>query len=525
MYALEAQGIRKTYGGVVALDDAGLVVRSGAVHALLGENGAGKSTLVKVMTGAIPPDRGILRLDGTEVQFASTADAVRHGVAVVSQELSLFPHLDVLSNLYPMREPMRRGLVDRREMRRRAQPILDELGLAIRPRALVRDLSLAERQLVEIAKALVTNPRVLLLDEPTSALESGATERLLGILRVLRQRDVAVVYVSHILEEVMSLCDEVTVLRDGKVVMAAEPMAGLTMQGIVHQMLGERPPAPEPAPRGAATGEDPVSAGLHIQGISVRGSLDQVSLDVARGEIVGLASLVGSGSYSVLRAVAGIRPPDSGTIRLPGGQAGPRSFRAAVASGVAFVSGDRRRLGLMLDKPVWENIVIVRTMGMARDGQFLRLDALRTRAAELMRRLQIKAPSGNVRAGQLSGGNQQKVVIAKWLDLSPTTLLLDDPTRGVDIGAKAEIHALLRSAADDGAVVMLRSTDLDELASVCDRVVVLYRGRICAELRGTDRSARAILHLMNAGEPLGSSAASIAPGTRPGPVGEASGLG
>jgi ABC-type sugar transport system ATPase subunit len=502
MYALEAQGIRKTYGGVVALDDAGLVVRSGAVHALLGENGAGKSTLVKVMTGAIRPDIGTLRLDGTEVQFANTADAVSHGVAVVSQELSLFPHLDVLSNLYPMREPMRVGLVDRREMRNRAQPILDELGLAIRPRTLVRDLSLAERQLVEIAKALITNPRVLLLDEPTSALESGATERLLGILRVLRQRDVAVVYVSHILEEVMSLCDEVTVLRDGRVVMAAEPMAGLTMQAIVQSMLGERPPAPEPAPR-VAKEQGLGGTGLQIENVSVRGSLDGVSLNVARGEIVGLASLVGSGSFSVLRAAAGLRPPDSGTISLPGGRPAPRSFRAAVASGVAFVSGDRRRLGLMLDKPVWENIVIVRTMGMARDGQFLRLHALRARAAELMRRLQIKAPSGNVRAGQLSGGNQQKVVLAKWLDMSPTTLLLDDPTRGVDIGAKAEIHALLRSAADAGAVVLLRSTDLEELASICDRVVVLYRGRICSELRGADRSARAILHLMNTGEPLG----------------------
>ena len=517
MYALEAQGIRKTYGGVVALDDARLVVRSGAVHALLGENGAGKSTLVKVMTGAIRPDAGTLRLDDSLVQFATTADAVRHGVAVVSQELSLFPHLDVLSNLFPMRELMRGPLVDRRRMRQRAQPILDELGLDIDLRTPVHDLSLAERQLVEIAKALVTEPRVLLLDEPTSALESGATERLLGILRVLRQRDVAVVYVSHILEEVMSLCDEVTVLRDGRVVMAAEPMADLTMQAIVHQMLGDRPPAPA-AQRSSA--EIPDGVGLQIEGISVRGSLDGVSLTVARGEIVGLASLVGSGSYAVLRAVAGIRPPDSGSIRLPDGQPAPQSFRAAVASGIAFVSGDRRRLGLMLDKPVWENIVMVRTMGMARDGQFLRLNALRTRAAELMRRLQIKAPSGNVRAGQLSGGNQQKVVLAKWLDLSPTTLVLDDPTRGVDIGAKAEIHALLRSTADLGAVVLLRSTDLDELASVCDRVVVLYRGRICAELRGVDRSARAILHLMNTGEPLGLPSPSTLSGALSGRVGE-----
>ena len=209
----------------------------------------------------------------------------------------------------------------------------------------------------------------------------------------------------------------------------------------------------------------------------------------------------------MLRAVAGIRPPASGTIRLPGGQPGPRSFREAVANGIAYVSGDRRRLGLMLDKPIWENIVIVRSMGMSRDGQFLRLGSLKARAAELIARLGIKTPSGELRAGQLSGGNQQKVVLAKWLDTKPTTLVLDDPTRGVDIGARVEIHELLRTVADQGGVVLLRSTDLEELASACDRVVVLYRGRVCAELRGPERTARAILHLMNTGEALGSSPA------------------
>ncbi len=502
MHALEATGIRKTYGGVVALDDAALAVRPGAVHALLGENGAGKSTLVKIMTGAIRPDAGSLRLDGAEVQFANTADAVRHGVAVVSQELSLFPHLDVLSNLFPMREPTRGPLVDNKRMRVLAAPILDELGLAADLGTMVRDLTLADRQLVEIAKALVTRPRVLLLDEPTSALEAGATERLLGILRVLRQRDVAVVYVSHILEEVMSLCDEVTVLRDGRLVMSATPMAGLTMQHIVQSMLGERPPAPAPAPRDESRAQLQ-GPGLELSHVSIPGALDDVSLTAARGEVVGVASLAGSGSLSVLRAVAGIQPPTSGTIRLPSGNPGPSAFREAVAAGVAFVSGDRRRLGLMLDKPIWENIVIVRSMGMARDGLFLRVGALKARADDLIRRLGIRTPSGDLRAGQLSGGNQQKVVLAKWLDISPSTLVLDDPTRGVDIGARAEIHLLLRAAADGGAVVLIRSTDLEELASACDRVVVLYRGRVCAELRGAERSARAILHLINTGEPLG----------------------
>src|SRR5437870_2194136 len=237
---LEAEGISKSYGGVVALSGAGLEVRAGSVHALLGENGAGKSTLVKGIAGAVKPDSGVLRVDDEEVSFATTAEAARHGVAVVSQELSLFPDLDVLSNLYPMREPKRGPFVDRAEMWRRAEPVLAELGLRVQPRQQVATLSLAERQLVEVAKALITNPRVLILDEPTSALETASTENLLEVLRVLRERQAAVVFVSHILDEVMAVCDEITVLRDGRVVMEGASPATLTVTEIVAAMLGER---------------------------------------------------------------------------------------------------------------------------------------------------------------------------------------------------------------------------------------------------------------------------------------------
>ena len=507
MSTLEAQGIRKTYGGVVALDDAHIEVRAGAVHALLGENGAGKSTLVKIMTGAVRPDAGTLHLGGTEVQFANTADATRRGVAVVSQELSLFPHLDVLSNLFPMREPRRGPLIDRRSMAALARPVFEQLGIAVDLTAPLGTLTLAQRQLVEIAKALISKPQVLLLDEPTSALEAGASERLLGILRVLRDRNVAVVYVSHILEEVMSLCDEVTVLRDGCVVVAAEPMARLTMVGIVKEMLGDRPRASEALTEEtieavAAEVEAPSGPGgaLRLAGVSVTSGMDGVDLEVRSGEVVGLAGLAGSGPQTVLRVIAGLARPSAGSVTLPGGHPGPRSLREAIAAGVGFVSGDRRRLGLMLDKPIWENITQVSTMGMVRDGWFVRPSRLRRRARTHVERLQIRTPSVNLRAGQLSGGNQQKVVIAKWLDTQPTTLLLDDPTRGVDIGAKAEINGLLRAAAAGGAVVVLHSTELEELASVCDRVVVFYRGRICAELSGADRNPSAILHAMNTGQ-------------------------
>jgi ABC-type sugar transport system ATPase subunit len=504
--ALEAQGVRKTYGGVLALDDASFIVRPGSVHALLGENGAGKSTLVKVMTGAVRPDAGTLRLGGQEVHFSNTADAARHGVAVVAQELSLFPHLDILSNLFPMREPRRGPIVDRRRMLEAARPVLASLGVTHPPSTLVGSLSLAERQLVEIAKALVAKPGVLLLDEPTSALETGASERLLGILRVLREADVGVVYVSHILEEVMSLCDEVTVLRDGRVVMSAEPLARLTLPLIVDAMLGQktkvaqdesltvpvRPVTPAPA-AGAARPE------LVVDHVSTRSGLADVSFRVRSGEVVGLAGLVGSGPLAMLGVMAGLESVSSGDVRLPGGQPGPTSFRQAIDRGVAYVSGDRRRLGLMLDKPIWENIVQVRTMGMMRDGRFLRIRQLQERAQSLAQSLAVRTPSVRLNAGKLSGGNQQKVVIAKWLDTQPTTILLDDPTRGVDVGARAEINGLLHAAAEGGAVVIFHSTDLVELASACDRVLVFYRGSICGELAGTALDATAILRLMNTG--------------------------
>ena len=501
MNALEARGVRKAYGGVVALRGADFAVRPGSVHALLGENGAGKSTLVKIMTGAVRPDRGALRLSGADVKFRNTADAASRGVAVVAQELSLFPHLDILDNVFTMREPRRGPLIDRRAMRERAIPVLEQLGLARPLHTPLADLTLAERQLVEIAKALVANPKVLLLDEPTSALEAGASGRLLKTLSVLRERGVGVVFVSHILEEVMNLCDEVTVLRDGAVVMSGEPMANLTMARIVSTMLGDkdnRPVAarglPSPAPGGAKAGGALLVSGVH----SPRG-LRNVSFRVEPGEIVGLAGLAGSGPEAMLAAISGLSPIEAGEIRLLDGRARPQSLREAIRRGVAFVSGDRRKLGLMLDKPIWENVVQVRSVGMARDGHWLRASQLRRRAADLAARLGVRARSALANAGSLSGGNQQKVVLAKWFDAEPNIILLDDPTRGVDIGARADINLLLRAAAANGVVVIYLSTDLDELIGGCDRVLVFHRGGICAELSGAELTSHALLGLMNTG--------------------------
>jgi ABC-type sugar transport system ATPase subunit len=497
---LEAQGIRKAYGGVVALDGVDFTARPGSVHALLGENGAGKSTLVKVLVGAVTPDAGVLRLGGQELKVANTADAVTKGVAVVSQELSLFPDLDVLTNLFPMREPLRGGLVARRRMAELARPVLDELGLDLALDAPVGDLPLDQRQLLEIARALTADPRVLILDEPTSALQAREAERLHGVLRTLRKRDVAVVYVSHHLEDVLALCDEVTILRDGRVAVPSAPAGSLTVDRVVQHMLGDKVAAiVEERSHESTASIDGGGPSLRLEHVTVRGELEDVDLTVPAGAVVGLAGVAGSGYRTVLSVAAGAIRADSGRVVLPDGTELKSSLRGAISQGVALVSGDRRRFGVMLDKPIWDNVGQVRSVALRRDGMFVRSGHLRARAAEHVQRLGIKTASVDHEVGTLSGGNQQKVVFAKWLEASPSVLLLDDPTRGIDVGAKAEIYNLLRELSAQGTVQLVASADPRELAAVCDEVVVFYGGRICARLRGRHLDAHTILEVMNTG--------------------------
>jgi ABC-type sugar transport system ATPase subunit len=441
-------------------------------------------------------------LDGRELSLSSTAEAGRHGIAVVSQELNVFPDLDVLANLFPMREVTRGPFVQRGAMAARARPVLADLGLDVGLRTPVGDLSLAQRQLLEIAKALVTDPRVLILDEPTSALGAQSTSQLFDVLRVLRDRQVGVVFVSHILEDVMALCDEVTVLRDGEVSMAGVPREGLTVPMIVDAMLGERR---EVALNERVERDIDASAGaLELRDVSVGERLREFSLTVSSGEIVGLAGVAGAGHHAVLELVAGIARASAGEVLLPGGRAAPHGVRGGIRAGVALVTGDRRRLGLMLDKPIYENVGQIRSVGLAADGVIVRAGELRRRARAQVDSLRIRSRSVDQPAGSLSGGNQQKVVFAKWLDAQPSVVLLDDPTRGVDVGAKAEMHALIRGTAAAGAPVLICSTDGDELASLCDRVVVLVRGRAVSEFAGEALRTHAILEAMNQGSKVGS---------------------
>lgn len=496
---LEARGIHKAYGGVVALRGCDFDVEAGTVHALLGENGAGKSTLVKILTGVVRPDRGTVQLAGEPVRFHDANDAARHGVAVVSQELNLFPDLDVLGNLFLGRERVRGGLFRRREMEDLAAPVLADLGLTMPTRTLLGELTLAEQQLVEIGRALLTSPKVLILDEPTSALDEQVAARLLKIIAVLRDRRVGVVFVSHILEEVMAVSDIITVLRDGRVVLGARPRLELTLDTIVDAMVGEQEQflASDLVDQTRTNNEGGPRLRLVADTLRADG-LDDVSLTAEQGEIVGLAGVVGAGHRAVLEVIAGVRRAAGGTVALPrsDGTAPPKSLLRAVKHGVAIVSGDRKR-GLLFENPIWTNIAQVKSVALGRDGVFLRRPLMRQRARVHIRDLRIKAADEDVAVGMLSGGNQQKVVMAKWIEAAPAVMLLDDPTRGVAVGSKADIHRLLRTASTR-SVVLLCSTDLDELVSLCDRVLVFRHGRIAAELSGTTLTRNRLLSEMNA---------------------------
>ncbi len=488
-------GVEKRFGGVVALAGVDLEVHPGLVHAIVGENGAGKSTLMKIMAGAETPDAGTVSMAGAEVHFSSVKVANDHGVAIVFQELSLYPELDVLANLYMQREITRVGLVQRSEMRRRAAPILDELGLTVDLDAPVGTLSLSEQQLVEIAKALLAEASVLILDEPNSALNAAETERLFAIVRNLRSRGVAVLFISHRLEEVFDIADVITVMRNGRVVTTL-PVAGSTIPDIISLMIGRQ--YTEVAP--SASHADYERPALRLQNVTVRGQVEDVSLRVAPGEVVGLAGLEGSGVSAVLEAIFGMERPVAGTITLPDGRSAPHTIRESVRAGIALVPANRRHDGLMLSADILTNMAQVTAGALGRFGFFLRQGQIEERAKARMHDLDIVAGSVRSAVDELSGGNQQKVVIAKWLEADPRVVLLNDPTRGVDVGAKEEIYEIVRGLAAEKRIVIFVSTELPEYVHLCDRVLIFYRGRLCGELQRGKITTHTLLEAINTGD-------------------------
>ncbi len=497
--ALQIRALTKRFPGVLALDGVDLTLHAGEVHALAGENGAGKSSLIKILCGAYPRDGGEILLAGVPFAPHSPIDAIRRGIRVVHQELQMLDQLSVAENLLFEHLPSRRGgFIDRPAMHRRAAELLALVGLeGVAPSQRVHGLGMAQRQLIEIAKALSSDSRIVIMDEPTATLTSRETQRLFEIIGRLRQGGVAILFVSHHLQELFEMCDQVTVLRNGRRVDTL-PIGSTTPEALVRMMVGRDLTITEPStfvnsPKGANADEArPKSPGrvgaqdapaLRVEGLRFRGQPGGASIDfsVRHGEILGIAGLVGSGRTETVRAIFGADRLLAGRILRDGREVLIRHPRDALAQGICLVTEDRKDEGLVLAMPVRANITLARLERYARAG-WLRRDAETEAAQRLVRQLDIRLASVEQPPRELSGGNQQKVVLAKWLLREPAVLILDEPTRGVDVGAKAEIHALLRSMAGRGIAIVVVSSDLPELIRVSDRIVVFSRGTVAGEL-------------------------------------------
>jgi ABC-type sugar transport system ATPase subunit len=499
--------LTKRYGGVVALRDMNLEVMPGTVHAVVGENGAGKSTLMKVLAGVVVPDTGELLFNGRPVSIGSPNEARAAGIGIVNQELSLFPERSVLANLFANHEPCRFGLVSTRLMDARSRDLLAQLGLNVDVRSPVSDLSIGEQQLVELCRVLLEEPKLLILDEPNSALNERETARLFAILKRLRTGGMTMLYVSHRLEEVFEISDTVTITRNGADIRTSA-RASLTIPEVIEGMIGTQQQALFP-PR------LPPKAGIVPQQIEVRGlsgfELKNIGFRARSGEIVGFAGLEGAGVSTLFGMLFGTRKASAGEAVYPDQRALPRNPTEAARRGICLVPADRRHHGLMLDKSILFNMSQVAVGALSRGTPWFGLGQARSRAQRQIDRLRIKTRSSDALASELSGGNQQKIVIGKWLEIQPDVILLEDPTRGVDVGAKREIYDLVRQMSADGKIVLFSSTELPELIGLCDRIIVLYRGTLAGELNGAEIDDRALLHLINTGSMPGAGASSARP--------------
>jgi rhamnose transport system ATP-binding protein len=479
-------GISKRFGATQALDDVSIDLRPGEVHALVGENGAGKSTLVKILAGVYQPDSGVLRLDGVDTVLHGPAHARELGIAVVHQEPRLFPDLTVAENVFMGHAPTRAfGSIDWREMRRAADRIFRGLDVHIEVGAVVRGLSMADQQLIEIAKALSLDARVLILDEPTASLSAHEVERLFTIVRQTRDRGVAVLFVSHRLEEVFALCDRATVFRDGRLVITTETTT-LTSADLVRHMVGR---SVSLFPKVEAPVGDVL---LDVQGLTRGAVFRDVTFSLRAGEIVGMAGLVGAGRTEVARVLFGIDRADTGTVRLGGAPITFESPSAAMQAGIAYVPEDRHQDGLVLDFSIASNVTLP-ILPRLFPGLFVRASTEDAIAGRYADQLQIRSTGVGQAVMDLSGGNQQKVVLAKWLASGPRILILDEPTRGIDIGAKVEVHRIISELAATGLGILLISSDLPEVLAMSDRILVMHEGVVTAEIARADATEESVM--------------------------------
>jgi rhamnose transport system ATP-binding protein len=483
---LEMRGISKAFGSIQALDDVSLQLIPGEIHALLGENGAGKSTLIKIMTGVEPPDVGTILIDGEPRRLNSAFDAQTYAVAAIYQEPMVFPDLTVAENIF-IGHRDRGRIVDRKRMRREAEEVLARLDVRMDVGQPARGLTLAQQQTVEIAKALSLNVRVLIMDEPTASLSAHEVAQLFGIVERLRSRGVAILFISHRLEEVFRVADRVTVMRDGRRI-STTPRAELTVGEAIRQMVGRA--VVEFYKR---TPSHPGEVVLRVEDLAVEGAFEGITFDLRAGEVLGFAGLVGARRTDVGLALFGIAPAERGRIVLDGTEIRIRSPRDAMAHGIAYTTEDRRGLGLIFSQTIAANITLPSLDRFLNRAGLIRFADERAAAERFRERLSIRAPSVSTIAATLSGGNQQKVVLSKWLETKPRVLILDEPTRGIDVGAKVEVHRLVDSLVAEGLAIILISSDLPELLPMSDRILVMREGRQMAILDAVGATQEQVL--------------------------------
>jgi ribose transport system ATP-binding protein len=487
---LEMQSITKRFPGVVALNDVSFSCRRGCVQALVGENGAGKSTLMKVMSGAYQPDSGKIIIRGEERVISHPVEAQKLGISIIYQEFNLVPYLSVAENIFMGREPRTPlGLLDGREMRRQAKETLAQLNLDLDVDAWARELPVAQQQMVEIAKALSIEADIIVMDEPTAALADAEVNILFEIVRRLKAMGRSVVFISHRLKEVFQIADTITVMRDGQVT-AVKNAAETNIREITNLMVGRELSQYFPEKSAQTTTGKEV---LTVRGLNIKGVLEDVNLTLREGEIVGVAGLEGHGQRELVRAIFGAESKDTGEVLVEGVKQEISSPRQAIEAGIAFVSDDRKTEGVVLDLSVLHNVALPSLEHRAAMG-FVRHGDEATAVRDIVRRINVKTPTLKQLVVNLSGGNQQKVVLAKWLMTHPKVIVFSEPTRGIDVGAKEEIYRLMRSFAERGTAILMVSSELGEILGMSDRVLVMHEGRLVAELAGDEATESAIMH-------------------------------
>lgn len=474
-WILEFQNISKSFIGVKALSDISFKVRRGEVHALLGENGAGKSTLMKILSGAYTKDEGKIFFEGQEIHVKNAKDSEKLGISIIYQELNLIPELSVAENIYLARQPVKHGMIDWKEMNRAAEEMLDSIEMKISPRVKVASLSVAQRQMVEIAKAISIHAKLVIMDEPTSALTDSETRKLFHVIQALKERGITVIYISHRMEEIFEICDSFTILRDGKFI-SAGAIRDVSADKIIEDLVGR--PLTQVFPEKHNTIGDTI---LEVEDIRNGKEVKGVSFDLRQGEILGFAGLVGAGRTETLKAVFGADKSAKGRVKLYGKEVKIHSPKDAIRYGIGFLPEDRKKEGLVTDLSVVDNVIMAKPQNAISKGVFSAKKAKEI-CGKYIRDLMIKTPSETQKAKYLSGGNQQKVVLAKWLNCEPGIIILDEPTRGIDINAKMEIYNIIVNLAQQGKSIILISSEMQEIIGLCDRVNIMFEGKISGQL-------------------------------------------